>query len=383
MENTCAKTLCKPAIRNAEQFKDISENGPAEPAIFLIFGFRMKHPNIFDWIRVDEFAATPKYQQLTNSILKAIETGKIKKNDLMPSINELSFELEISRDTAEKGYRYLKKMGVLGSVPGKGYFIQNTDFRQTLKIFLLFNKLSAHKKIIYDAFISALGEYVVVDFYIYNNDFGLFKKLLTDPKEDYSHYVIIPHFLEGEERAPDIINALPKDKLILLDKKIPGIKGEYAAVFQNFEEDLYGALEKAREPLSKYHTIKIIFPGYTYHPVEILKGFNRFCQEYAFNYKVVHNIAEEPIREGEVYINLMEEDLVLLLERIISLKLELGRQVGVISYNETPLKKIILNGITTISTDFQQMGIMTARQILDNTRRQEEVPFYLTLRNSL
>ena len=343
----------------------------------------MKHFNIFDWIRVDEFSATPKYLQLTNSILKGIETGKIKKNDLMPSINELSFELEISRDTAEKGYKYLKKMGVLGSVPGKGYFIQNAEFRQTLKVFLLFNKLSAHKKIIYDSFTAALGDYAVVDFYIYNNDFGLFKKLLTDRKEDYSHYVIIPHFLEGEEHAPEIINSIPKDKLILLDKKVPGIEGKYAAVYENFEQDIYSALEKAREALSKYHTIKIIFPSYTYHPIDILKGCNRFCQEYAFTYKVVNNIAEEPIREGEVYINLMEEDLVVLIERIISLKLELGQQVGVISYNETPLKKIILNGITTISTDFQQMGAMTARLILDNERRQEEVPFYLTLRNSL
>jgi len=25
----------------------------------------MKHPNIFDYIRVDEYAATPKYLQLT------------------------------------------------------------------------------------------------------------------------------------------------------------------------------------------------------------------------------------------------------------------------------------------------------------------------------
>jgi DNA-binding transcriptional regulator YhcF (GntR family) len=34
----------------------------------------------------------------------------------------LSYELEISRDTAEKGYKYLKKIGVLGSIPGKlGY----------------------------------------------------------------------------------------------------------------------------------------------------------------------------------------------------------------------------------------------------------------------
>jgi DNA-binding transcriptional regulator YhcF (GntR family) len=343
----------------------------------------MKHPDIFDWIRVDEYAATPKYLQLTNSILKAIETGKIRKNDLMPSINELSYELEISRDTAEKGYKYLKKMGVLGSVPGKGYFIQNTDFHQTLKIFLLFNKLSAHKKILYDALIASLGEYAVVDFYIYNNDFGLFKKLLSDLKEDYSHYVIIPHFLEGGERAPDIINSLPKDKLLVLDKKIPGITGEFAAVYQNFGQDIYSALEKAREQLGKYHTIKIIFPSHTYQPVEILQGCSRFCQEYAFSYKVVHSIADEPIGEGEVYINLMEEDLVVLIERIISLKLAVGKEVGVISYNETPLKKIILDGITTISTDFREMGIMAARQILGNSHQQEEVPFYLTLRNSL
>lgn len=343
----------------------------------------MKRSNIFDLIHVDEYAATPKYLQLTNSILKAIGGGKIKKNDLMPSINELSFELDISRDTAEKGYKYLKKMGVMGSVPGKGYFILNAEFGRTLKIFLLFNKLSAHKKIIYDAFVKALGDYAVIDFYIYNNDLGLFKKLLAERKEDYTHYVIIPHFLEGGEHAPEIINAIPKDKLILLDKKIAGVQGEYAAVYENFEQDIYNALEQAREHLGKYHTIKIIFPAYTYHPIEILKGCSRFCQEYAFVYKLVHNIADEPIGEGEVYINLMEEDLVTLIERIISLKLELGRQVGVISYNETPLKKIILNGITTISTDFQQMGAMTARLILDNVRRQEEVPFYLTLRNSL
>jgi hypothetical protein len=117
--------------------------------------------------------------------------------------------------------------------------------------------------------------------------------------------------------------------------------------------------------------------------MDILEGCRKFCQEYAFTFKVVDNIALEPIGEGEVYINLMEEDLVVLVERIISLKLELGRQVGLISYNETPLKKIILNGITTISTDFQEMGTMAARLVLDNSCKRQEVPFYLTLRNSL
>lgn len=343
----------------------------------------MKTPSIFDLIRVDEYSATPKYLQLSHSILNAVEAGKIRKDDIMPSINELSFELEISRDTAEKGYKYLKKIGVLASVPGKGYFIRSAEFRQKLKIFLLFNKLSSHKKIIYDSFVESIGEEVTVNFYIYNNDFSLFRKLLINKKEDYSHFVIIPHFLEGGEKAHEIINTIPKEKLLLLDKIIPGIDGEYAAAYENFEKDIYCALEQAREHLSKYHTLKIIFPEYTYYPNEILKGFYRFCQEYAFAYKVVHNISEEPVKEGEVYINLMEDDLVILIERIISLKLVIGKEVGIISYNDTPLKKIILNGITTISTDFRKMGAMAAEMILQNSKEHREVPFYLTLRASL
>lgn len=343
----------------------------------------MKPSKLFDMIEVDEFSATPKYLQLTNAILNAISAGKIEKDDPLPSINELSYQLEISRDTAEKGYRYLKKIGVLASVPGKGYFIRNTGFRQMLKICLLFNKLSAHKKIIYDAFVAALGEHVAIDFYIYNNDFGLFKKILNNKKGEYSHYVVIPHFLEGGEHAHEIINTIPPEKLLLLDKILPGIQGEYAAVYENFANDIYNALEQALEQLSKYRTIKIIFPRNSYYPVEIQRGVNRFCQDYAFNYRQVHKVAEEPIEEGDVFLCVMEDDLVLLIERLISMQLKVGEQVGVISYNETPLKKIILNGITTVSTDFRQMGSAAARMILDNERRHVEIPFHLTLRASL
>src|SRR5687767_6334212 len=169
----------------------------------------MPSENIYRYISIDEQSVTPKYLQLTNSILKAIETGKIEKNYILPSINDLSYELEISRDTADRAYRRLKKMSIIGSVPGKGFFITKTEFKQPLKIFLLFNKLSTHKKIIYDSFASALGEQAAIDFFIYNNDFSLFKKLLNNKREDYTHYVIIPHFLEGGENAHEIINTLP------------------------------------------------------------------------------------------------------------------------------------------------------------------------------
>jgi len=343
----------------------------------------LKPEDLIAHISVDEYSSTPKYKQLTNAILSAIASGKLKKNSLLPSINELSFQLEISRDTAEKGYRHLRKLGVVESVPGKGYFIINTDFARKLKICLLFNKLSTHKKIIYDSFIKAIGEQAVIDFYIYNNDFGLFKKLLISKRNDYSHFVIIPHFNEGGENAPDIINTIPKDKLIILDKLLPGVTGEYGAVYENFSQDIYAALEQALSKLSNYHTLKIIFPKDSYFPKEILTGFYRFCQQYAFNHKVIHNIKEEEINVGEVYINLMEDDLVILIERLIALQLKIGKDVGVISYNETPLKRIILDGLTTISTDFKQLGDQAANLILENKTDKIEVPFYLNLRNSL
>src|SRR5665213_2534284 len=344
----------------------------------------MAFENIYRFLKIDEESITPKYLQLANSVLHAVEINAISKDYLLPSINDLSYELDVSRDTAEKALRYLKSLGVIGSVPGKGYFIANTDFKQTIKVFLLFNKLSVHKKIIYDSFASSLGDQAAIDFFIYNNNFSLFKKLMEKNKNnDYTHYVIIPHFLEGGDKANEVINEIETGQLILLGKSISGIKREYGAVYENFEQDIYRALKAALAHLSKYQTLKIIFPEYTYHAIEILKGFHSFCSEYAFNHKVVQNLEEEPVNRGEVFINLMEDDLVVLLEKIQCTELKVGRDVGIISYNETPWKRFILDGITTISTDFKKMGEMVADLVLANSKEHIEVPFALTLRRSL
>lgn len=343
----------------------------------------MKTSLFFKLIYFDDFSVTPKYQQLANCITKAIEDGKLSVGDVLPSINELSFHFEICRDTAEKGYKQLKTQGIIGSVPGKGYFISNTDIDSTARVFLMFNKLSPHKKLIYDAFVKTLGKNVTVDFYVYNNDLALFKKLLNNSAAEYNYFVIIPHFIEGEDKAPQIINQIDKNKLILLDKIIPGVTGEFSAVYENFEKDIYRALEQALPKLKKYNTIKIIFPENSYYPDEIIKGFILFCKQYAFSYKVVHDIRNETLEKGEVYINLMDDDLVSIIEMIIVSKLKLGKDIGVISYNETPLKKIILNGITTMSTDFEAMGIEAANIVKSGKKMKTEVAFKLTQRASL
>jgi len=343
----------------------------------------MASENIYQFLHIDEQSITPKYLQIANAILHAVEINAITKDYLLPSINDLSYELELSRDTTEKALRYLKSLGVIGSVPGKGYFIAKTDFKQTKKVFLLFNKLSVHKKILYDAIAGKLDEHAAIDFFIYNNNFSLFKKLLQNRKSEYTHYVIIPHFLEGGGNANDIINEIEGGQLILLDKLIFGINREYGAVYENFEQDILSALKRALPQLSKYQTLKIVFPEYTYYPEEILKGFHSFCIEYAFNHSVVYNLNSESVNPGEAFINVMEDDLVVLLEKIQGTNLKVGKDVGIISYNETPWKRFMLDGITTISTDFKKMGEMVADMILNNDRQHLEVPFALTLRNSL
>jgi len=89
------------------------------------------------------------------------------------------------------------------------------------------------------------------------------------------------------------------------------------------------------------------------------------------------------MQQGEAFIILMEDDLVKIAERIIGMGFELGTDAGIISYNETPIKKLILNGITTVSTDFAQMGISAARLIINKSKEHIENPFYLNLRASL
>ncbi|RYY36896.1 MAG: GntR family transcriptional regulator [Sphingobacteriaceae bacterium] len=340
--------------------------------------------NLLKVLTVDEYSVTPKYVQIVNGFKAAIENGHIQKDEMLPSLNDLSCGLEISKNTIERVYSELKKLGIIGSVPGKGVFVLNTEFKKPFKILLLFNKLSSHKKIMYDSLVQQLGTNAAIDFYIYNNDYYLFKRILTEKiKSDYSKFVIVPHFLDHEDIAYDVINEIPKDKLILVDKLVPKITGHFAAVYEDFEVDIFGALSKLLHRLANYHTIKIIFPENTYHSKGIIKGFRNFCVTYGFDYEIIDCLDFCEINTGTVYINLMEDDLAKLIFKILSRNFIIGEDVGVISYNETDIKSLILDGLTTISTDFSLLGIKTAEMILSNNREHFAVPFTVNERKSL
>lgn len=343
----------------------------------------MTSSKLFNKISIDPASAVPKYLQLAEQIIAGVRDRRFEPGMMMPSINEISHVTDLSRPTAQKTYKHLQKIKVLDSVPGKCYFITGQNPKSSLHIALYFNKLSAHKKIIYDAFVTEMGEEVSIDFFIYNNEFTTFKSLLDQKGRSYTHFVIIPHFLNNSAEAARLINRIPKQKLILLDKKITGVTGEFGAVYEDFQEDIYTSLTKAADLISKYKAIKIVFPANSYFPQEILSGFRLFCKEHGYSSEIITDLAVDIVRKGDLYITLIETDLVQLVETAVSRKFKIGRDLGIISYNETPIKKIIRNGITTISTDFQQMGKSAAMLILNNSKEQIKVPFALIKRASL
>jgi len=108
-----------------------------------------------------------------------------------------------------------------------------------------------------------------------------------------------------------------------------------------------------------------------------------YCRQFNFQSSIISKIEKTKVTKGELYIALSEDDLVNLLDEVYLLALEPGVDIGIISYNETPIKKYLMNGITTISTDFKLLGKIAAELVLDNSQRSIEVPFYLTLRGSL
>lgn len=334
-------------------------------------------------IRVNSRSETPKYWQIYNSIIEGIEEQSIMPGYKLPSIYEVSGEFDISHGTVEKAYRLLKANGIINSVNGKGFYVCHTPIGHKLKVFLLFNKLSAHKKIIYDSLVESLGPDVSIDFHIYNNDFQRFSNLIAQENAGHTHYVIIPHFFDQEEKARAVINSLPKHKLVIVDKFVEGITGEYAAVYQNFQADIEYALTEALPLLKKYHTLNILFPAQSYHPKAILNGFYSFCHAHGFKARVIYNPKDEQIRSGNAYIDLMEDDLVTMVKKIKQTPFTLGQDVGILSYNDTPIKEIILDGITVMSADFAEMGRMAARLIRENRPIHVENPFRLIVRQSL
>ncbi|QZK89174.1 GntR family transcriptional regulator [Flavobacterium sp. CHNK8] len=329
-------------------------------------------------ISIQNNKGIPKYQQIITSIEVALQQELLQKGDRLPSVNKVRLEFSLSRDTVLLAYDELKKRGIIYAIPGKGYYVKSVEVSIKQKIFLLFDELNIFKEDLYNSFLENIGTTAQVDIFFHHFNVPVFQKLIHDSNGNYTKYIIMPTNLE---EAASIIKTLPVQDVYILDQTNPELLN-YPAVYQNFVKDIYEGLLKGKSKLNKYKKLIMIFPGFR-EPLGMKIGFEKFCNDHAFEYEIITEFKNRNITTGEVYIIPSDRDLVSVIEKAKIQNLQLGTDYGIISYNETPLKKVVENGITTISTHFEMMGQLLAQMILKGKKEQIENKSDLILRNSL
>ncbi|MDN3491507.1 GntR family transcriptional regulator [Winogradskyella sp. APC 3343] len=329
-------------------------------------------------INVKNHIGVPKYKQIINAIEKAISEGELQKGDQIPSINQIKNDNKLSRDTVLTAFNELKNRGIITSIVGKGYYVSSENVTVTQNIFLLFDELNSFKEDLYNAFIDHLGSNIKVDIYFHHFNRNTFKKIISDNKENYNYYVIMPaNFINTKS----IIGQLPKDKVYILDQLHSDLK-DYPAVYQNFEKSIFNNLTSVLESIKKYQKLILVFSD-DKQPDAMQNGFIAFCENHNISYGLVEHLKDKMLQEGELYIIPEDKDLLRLIKKMKTQGLIMAQDIGVISYNETLLKEIVEGGITTISTDFEGMGKRLAEMILAKDQLQIENPNQLIIRNSL
>ncbi len=335
---------------------------------------------MIDIFKITEDSPIPKYRQLIGSVHDAIESKELKRDHKMPSVNEIANKFNLSRDTVLTAFGELQARGIIKSRPGKGYYVAKPSVKSHRKIFLLFDRLTSYKEVLFDAFKKDLKRLGTVEIFFHNFNIKTFETLIHDSIGQYTDYVIMPIPTKSVAGA---INQVPKDKLYILDRGRRQYGQLYPSVCQSFKKDIYNALHSGLDLLAKYDKLIMLIPENSHAPMELQRGFKKFCGDNSIPFAITKRHAAARIEHGKAYLVLDDNTLVSLVQEAQEKQLQLGKDVGIISYNDTPLKSIAANGITTISTDFRQMGKTLADLIIHKKKDHIENPCFLIRRNSL
>lgn len=325
---------------------------------------------------INESSGQTKIQQLVHSITEAISNGKLKVGDALPSVNRLSSKSGFSRDTVFKAYNILKQRNIIESAPQKGYFVANESF----KVFMLLDDFSAFKEQLYQSFRQNLPDSYSVDllFHHYNSD--VFHQLIENSLGRYSLYVIMNI---NHKSIDPILEKIDANKLLVLDMGKPE-NGKMNYLLQDFNKSVQHCLEQGIERLKKYRELLLVYEEKsTPHPAETVSAVRSFAKKYQIPFRNIKQLNENEITGGQAFFVIRDSDLVSIIKTCRGKQLELGKDVGIISYNDTPMKQIAGGGITVISTNFELMGELAAEFVKNKQKIGKVLSTSLILRDSL
>ena len=293
----------------------------------------------------------PKYKTIVHFIEDRIRSGELKTGDRLPSVNALRIRFSLSRSSIFLAMEEMKSRGIVESEPAVGYYVRSTNIEVQEKVLLLFNEFNAFKEDLYQSFLSAVDPDVSVDIMYHSYDRRVFETLLRETNGKYTSYVLMPGKFRGLSPLLDSI----RGRVFLMDHFQDDIRGRYPGVGQDFDRDTYDALVQGLPQIRKYDTL-ILVQREAKEPEERYDGIRRFCDEYGFHSFLMPRIHEGELRKGTLYLTANDRELVNLIKLAEAMNLKIGEDIGIISYNDTPLKEVLLGGVTTLSTDFRQMG---------------------------
>ncbi|WP_291529375.1 GntR family transcriptional regulator [Bacteroides sp. UBA939] len=318
---------------------------------------------------------TTKVKQLADLICQDISMGRYKTDTSLPSINQLSHDYKVSRDTVFKAFIDLKERGIIDSTPGKGYYVVN---RQKNILFLL-DEYSPFKDTLYNSFVKRLSSQYKVDLWFHQYNETLFNALLRDSIGRYNRYVVMN--FDNEKFSPYLYK-IESSRLLLLDFG-QFDKKDYSYICQDFGEAFYSAMSQLSGRLERYRKLILFLPKESKHPKETCDYFKKYCAVHHLDCAVIENMDEQEVHAGEVYIAIRQIDVVEIVKKSREAGLTCGVDFGLIAYNDTPAYEVIDKGITAMSVDWKKMGAMTAEFILTGKPVQVYLPTDIHLRSSL
>jgi len=316
-----------------------------------------------------------KVQQLAEHIQDAIAANELKVGEKIPSINHLSRQFSVSRDTVFKALSDLRARGVIDAIHGKNYYVAS----HTRNILLLLDEYSPFKEILHTTLVSRLPKSYKIDLWFHQYNEHLFHNIVNESIGRYNKYLVMNY---DNEKFSDALAKIDRKKLLLLDfGKFD--KDGYSYVCQDFDKGLYDALASINSELNKYKKLVFVFNKFHKHPQSSKIAFSNFCLDNHFEFGILDEIPERTvIQEDYFYLVIKQEDVVKIVKQGRTEGLKPGKNYGLLAYNENPFYEVIENGISSIGIDWQEMGMIAAEFVLNNQAVQTYLPTVIKKRDS-
>lgn len=326
-----------------------------------------------------------KYEVIVDYFKTNISSGEFKKGDPALSLTKAAEFFETAKETVVKAYKILRQEGILESLQSKGFFVAVDKLPTLPKIFVLLNDLNPSIEIFYNSFLAAIDGKAVVDVFFHHNNPILFDDFVTSAKGNYYSYIIKPFALP---ELKTIIKSLPLENVLIIDRDDYLPEGASFLV-QDFYKDLYEKLESLDSVIERYDHFYFYFPEYETHPQVAKESFLQYFKQRdkkaspSVKANIITTLSQFPIDKNCCFLAVSDRGLIEILTLLKHKNLTPGKDVGILCYNDTPIKPFVENGISVITADFKKMGEDAALFALSHTTIRKYAEVVLVKRHSL